>query len=190
MSTRRSRISLHSFALGAVLAMGSACAGGTPVAPDAADASMARLASLPAQAQTSQALAALRRATARYHNLDAALADGFVLLHGCEVRPGEGAVGTVYVHMDRLLDGVVDPSLPDALVYEPGEQPRLVAAELAVPVALWNEPEPPSFLGIEFQSEEEFGVYGLHVWLWRNNPEGLFGEANPLVSCDEEPEVI
>src|SRR5262249_33994093 len=44
-----------------------------------------------------QAIATLRHATARYQDLAAALDDGFVLLHECENRPGEGPVGTVYV---------------------------------------------------------------------------------------------
>ena len=30
------------------------------------------------------------------------------------------------------------------------------------------------------------GVFGLHVWLWRNNPAGLFAESNPNVSCGAE----
>jgi hypothetical protein len=130
-------------------------------------------------------LATLRRVTARYHRLDAAIADGFVFLHGCEVRSDEGPVGTVYINVERLLDGAVDPSLPDGLIYEPrgGLAPQLVGVELAVPYALWTEPQAPQFLGASFQREDEFGVFGLHVWLWRNNPEGLFAEANPNVSC-------
>jgi hypothetical protein len=29
-------------------------------------------------------------------------------------------------------------------------------------------------------------VYALHVWVWRHNPEGLFAETNPRVSCGVE----
>jgi hypothetical protein len=142
------------------------------------------------KAEAERAIATLRRATARYHNLNAALEDGFVFLHGCEVRPGEGGVGALYVHFDRLLDGVLDPGLPDALVYEPArngrEKPKLVAAELAIPYALWSGDDPPTFLGAEFQREDEFAVYGLHIWIWRHNPEGMFAEGNPRVSCGEQ----
>ncbi len=182
--------SRHSLIIGAALALGIACAGETPVSPSTDPSMTAQLATLPAQAQTQKVFATLRRVTARYHNLDAALADGFVFLHECEVRPGEGAAGTLYVNMDRLLDGVIDPSLPDALVYEPArngrKRPTLVAVELAMPYALWNEVEPPTFLGAEFQREDEFGVFGLHVWVWRNNPEGMFAEAHPDLSCGDE----
>jgi len=27
-------------------------------------------------------------------------------------------------------------------------------------------------------------VFGLHVWVWRHNPEGMFATTNPNVSCD------
>ena len=165
----------------------AACADRAPVAPERAPAISAQLAKSSA-AEGAASLATLRRATARYHDLKAAIADGFVFLHGCEVRPGEGPVGIVYVHMGRLMDGAVDPSLPDGLIYEPSAngRPRLVGVEFAVPYPLWTGQEPPTFLGAAFQNEDEFGVFGLHVWLWRNNPEGLFAESNPNVSCQPE----
>lgn len=126
----------------------------------------------------------VRRVTADYQDLQAALDDGFVFLHPCEERPGEGLVGAVYVHPERLMDGVIDPALPDALVYEPHESgPQLVAAEFAMPFDLWQESRPPELLGHTFQPEEEFGVWALHVWVWRDNPEGMFAEANPNVTC-------
>jgi hypothetical protein len=132
-------------------------------------------------------VATLQRATARYHNLDAALADGFVFLEACESRGDEGPVGTVYVNLGRLLDGVADPSSPDALLYEPraNDRPRLAGVELAVPYALWALEATPTLLGATFQREDEFGVFGLHIWVWRDNPEGLFARTNPRISCGE-----
>jgi hypothetical protein len=165
----------------------AACADRTALAPERPAAATAHTA-LAVSATENEALATLRRATARYHDLAAALADGYVFLHGCEVRSDEGPVGTVYVNMQRLLDGAIDPALPDGLIYEPRKNapPRLVAVELAMPYALWTGSQPPTFLGTSFQREDEFGVFGLHVWLWRDNPNGLFAEANPNVSCTEE----
>ena len=126
---------------------------------------------------------ALREATARYHNLKLALDDGFVLLHPCEDRPGEGPVGTVYVHIGRLLDGVIDPNLPDALIYEPTKSgEKLVGVEFAIPYVM--TPTAPQFMGATFQNEDEFGVYALHAWVWLKNPNGMFAEANPRVSCN------
>jgi hypothetical protein len=134
-----------------------------------------------------RAIAGLRRATARYHNLNVALADGFVLLHPCEVRPGEGVVGAVYVNLARL-DGRLDLDRPEALIYEESanQRAKLVGAEFAIPYTLWTKKEPPVFLGHSFQTEDEFGVFALHAWIWRPNPNGMFAEAHPGISCAAE----
>lgn len=171
--------------LAATATLIAACADEPPFAPELQTPS-AEQSQSSAAAEEAVAIATIRRATARYHDLETAIADGFVLLHPCEERPGEGPVGIVYVHLGRLMDGVADPRTPDALVYEPSAtgRPALVGAEFAIPFSLWTEQEPPQFLGAEFQPEGEFGVWGLHIWAWRHNPEGMFAEANPRVSCD------
>ena len=163
------------------------CADDAPLAPDGQAMSSAGLAAS-RSGGNADPIGTLKRATARYHDLDAAIADGFVFLHGCEVRPDEGPVGIVYVHMGALLDGVIDPSRPDALIYKPRRKgpPKLMGVELVVPYALWTGEEPPRFMGNAFQREDEFGAFGLHVWIWSNNPEGMFAESNPRVSCGEE----
>jgi hypothetical protein len=138
--------------------------------------------------QVQHAVRTLRRVTARYHNLELAKKDGFVLLHECEEIPGEGPIGTVYVNFDRLLDGGgIDPESPEALIYEPQKNgpPELVGAEFAIAFTDWTLPTPPKFLGNAFQAENDVGAFGLHVWIWRNNPNGLFAETNPSVSCGE-----
>ena len=173
----------RSLTIVAAVAVFAACAGDAPVAPDRTPAGRAQLATLPGT-NTDGAIATLQRVTARYHNLQAALDDDFVLLHPCEARGDEGPVGTVYINMARLMDGVIDPESPDGLVYEPAKDGalRLVAVEFAVANTGQN---PPTFLGATFQREDEFGVYALHAWVWRHNPEGLFAETNPRVSCGE-----
>ena len=136
---------------------------------------------------TDETVATLKSATIRYQDLAAAKADGFVFLHGCEVREDGGPVGTVYVNMGRLADGLIDPASPDGLIYAPDtgnpNHPRLVAVELAIPYTLWTATAPPKFLDASFQREDEFGVFGLHVWVWKENPKGLFAESNHNVSC-------
>ena len=157
-----------------------------PFTPEAEPAVVAQASRIPVL-EAARAIATLMAVTARYHNLNAAIADGFVLLHPCESRPGEGPVGIVYVHMGRLTDGRIDPASPDALIYEPAQrrngQPQLVGVEFAIHYTQWTEPEPPKFLGATFQPEDEFGVFALHAWVWRYNPEGLFAETNPRVTC-------
>lgn len=166
-----------------------ACAESAPLAPSEPVATSLPAVALKAVngqgADAVRTLTTIARATARYHDLDVAIADGFVFLHGCETRGDEGPVGIVYVHMGRLTDGVIDPATPDALIYEPSKngKPKLIGVELATPFALWSEPQPPTFLDRTFQAEDEFGVWGLHVWLWTLNPEGLYAESNPRVSC-------
>jgi hypothetical protein len=174
-------------AMAAFAALFAACAEEAPLAPGREAANAPQLAVVPPESEANRMLARLRRATDRYHNLDVAIADGFVHLHDCEVRPGEGPVGIVYIHPGRIGDAVIDPSLPEGLIYAPGRngrRPKLVGAELVVPYAFWHAAEPPTFLGVPFQGEDEFGVFGLHVWIWRHNPDGLFAESNPEISCD------
>jgi len=162
----------------------AACADPAPLAPRQFGPTKVQLASLP-RTDTDGMIATLQRVTARYHRLSVARAEGFVLLHPCEARGDEGPVGTVYVNISRLMDGVIDPDRPDALIYEPSRtgEFRLVGVEFAIPKALWTDAELPKFLRTTFQSEDEFGVYALHAWVWRNNPNGLFAETNPRVSC-------
>lgn len=163
----------------------AACADHAPFAPHATTSPGSGLTQA-SIADYDATIAEVRRATARYHDVDAAVADGFVpVVDECEDRIDEGRVGIPYANFDRLLDGVIDPSKPDALLYEPTKNGRLqlVAAELAIPYELWNSPTPPALLGHTFQREDEFGVFGLHIWVWRENPTGMFAVANPNVSC-------
>jgi hypothetical protein len=132
-----------------------------------------------------QALATMRAATAQYHDIQNALNDGFVLRLQCG-DPGEGdePIGTLYTNRARARDGKIDPALPDGLIYEPTpDGPRLVGIELIMPYALWPSADPPTFFGNTFQREDEPGVFGLHVWIWEHNPNGMFAESNPRVSC-------
>jgi hypothetical protein len=180
------RVNPAAAALTVAFALG-ACADRTPVAPDAdltAATAEARMAGEPGAASV---FAELRRATVRYRHLEAALADGFVLIHPCEERPGEGPVGAVYGDPTRF-DATLDPSAPEALIYEPGPGGRmkLVGVEMVIPYAVWMDADPPEFLGVSFQREDEFGVFGLHFWVWKHNPEGMFAPSNPRVSCDAD----
>jgi hypothetical protein len=186
---------VRSLVLVPAAALLAACGDKQPLAPQAQPENPAQLETLSADypairghAEKLRSLALLLLSTARYHNLEVAKAEGFVFLHGCENRPDEGPVGTVYVHMGRLTDGKIDPLKPEALIYEPLKNGRfrLVGVELAMPYPLWTQSRPPEFLGESFQREDEFGVWGLHVWLWSFNPEGLFAESNPRISCEAD----
>lgn len=132
-------------------------------------------------------LGTFHRATEAYLNIEAAIEDGFVPGGACEDPPGPGAIGIPYVHPERL-DTNIDLEQPEILFYEPQQngELRLVGGEPAVPISLWDEAEsePPSLYGLEFHRNEEHGLYGLHMWVWRYNPGGVFAFGNPNVSCE------
>jgi hypothetical protein len=172
------------FAAAALLA---ACADKSVLGPDPERAPQAGLRAPAASVEVNTAIAELRRVTAPYHDVRAAVADGFFpVFASCEAREGEVPIAIPYAHLDRLLDGVLDPSLPDALLYEPGidGQLKLVGVEMVLPYPFWTAAEPPRFLGVPLQREDELGVFGLHIWIWRHSPNGMFSIDNPRVSCD------
>ena len=123
-------------------------------------------------------LAAARSATAAYHDVARAEADGYVDI-GLYI-PGEG----FHWVNNSLIDGTFDPSKPEILLYAPvpGEDRlQLVAVEYVVPV---TEPRPSGFVGSADQwrmDEEEFALWELTVWLWEHNPNGVFTHLNPRI---------
>jgi hypothetical protein len=179
--------------LSAVLAalLLAACAD-APVQP-AIDGPHEHMSSLAHEADHSAAQnevnASIRRATARYQQLDAALADGYALASGCV--PGMG----YHYLKESLLDGVVDPSQPEILVYVPqrnGRQ-RLGAVEFMVPAAAWDPfNDGPPMLGSRAFDDHRapgsggppFPHYQLHAWVWMHNPSGIYSPFNPASSCE------
>lgn len=80
-------------------------------------------------------LARVRAATARYHDVEMALADGYAPASTCvEDAGGAGAMGYHYVNLG--LVGQLDPAQPQALLYHPAPNGRLrlVAVEYLSPV--------------------------------------------------------
>jgi hypothetical protein len=177
----------------------AACAD-TPTDPGpAADAghaahAAARRADLPAPARAAKDLAALRRATARYHRAEAALADGYLAPPPGEcVQAPPGGMGYHYVNPANI-DLAIEAARPEALLYEPTSDGklRLVGAEFLVHGDAWDavHADPPSFAGVEFDPPMDRSAtappgpfYTLHVWIWKDNPSGMFAPFNPRVSC-------
>jgi len=131
----------------------------------------------PLPPETKTELGMARLATARYHNLQNALDDGYVNID--VYIPG---MGFHYLN-PALVDNVFDPAAPELLVYSPDQQLgklRLVAVEYAVPL---GGPAPEGFFGDQDQwsAETDFGIWSLHAWVWLNNPHGMFTQLNPRV---------
>ena len=135
-------------------------------------------------------LAAVKRATARYHRPEAARAAGWNLVPGldhCFFQPGVGAMGYHLINA-ASLDLALDPLHPEALVYAPGPngQLQLGAVEYVVPAAAWDaagNTQPPTVLGQSLHLNAALGVYILHAWIWQHNPAGIFEDWNPNVHC-------
>jgi hypothetical protein len=150
-----------------VLALSCVFIGGAPVIAKNSDAA------------TYQELARARSATAKYHNVAQAVADGYVAT-GLYI-PGEGLH---YLNVS-LIDDTFDPEQPEILLYVrgPGDQLKLAAIEYLVPLAQ-SEQAPEGFTGdfdVWREAEEGFPNWELTVWIWMHNPTGMFEFLNPRV---------
>ena len=147
-------------------------------------------------------LAAVRAATARYHNLDVARDHGYGLFTdaagiACIANPPLGVMGVHYVNGDLVKSGKIDALKPQALVYEPGDggHLRLVAVEYIAFQGPWDATHDmaPMLFGQMFMlttAPNRFGIsafYSLHAWIWKNNPSGMFSMWNPNVHCGATP---
>jgi len=162
-------------------------------------------AALPAAAQApknlSPELQKAREALEKYKDPVAAIHDGYFSTLGCVTYPKAGAPGQVPypkggmgVHFINvsLLGKPLEPTKPQVLVYEPvGNKLQLVAAEWFVPLSPEVKGRPELF-GKPFDGPMEghhplmpVGLhhYDLHVWLWKDNPAGMFAPTNPKVKC-------
>jgi hypothetical protein len=151
-------------------------------------------------------LAQVRRATARYHRVEAAEAAGYqlgwvngagrLIVNTCIARPaaaGGGAMGFHYFRADLMATDEVDLLRPEVLVYAPGDDGRLhlAAVEWVARSATSNPPgvsTAPSVLGMPMHiiapAPAGPAFYLTHAWVWKENPAGMFADWNPDVSCD------
>ncbi|MFW6089048.1 MAG: hypothetical protein ACODAB_04790 [Gemmatimonadota bacterium] len=129
-------------------------------------------------------------------------------------RPANlGVMGVHYFRPDRLMITATEPLVdgtslhtdflePSILIYEPQADGslELVAVENLVFKQAWEaagNPEPPTFQGAEYnlmvddpatpeidEAHQFAPHHDLHVWLYRDNPNGMFAQFNPAVSCE------
>ncbi len=122
----------------------------------------------------------VRQASARYLDVDRAVADGYV-----DVGAFVPGMGWHYVNANRM-DQRFDPKRPEILVYadDPcGGKRRLVAVEYAIPLPL-SKKAPSGFIGKAdgWHKDEALGLWTLHAWVWEYNPDGVFAPYNPRVN--------
>jgi hypothetical protein len=135
----------------------------------------------------------VRTATTQFADVNAATAAGYQSLFGCVTGPDQGAMGVHYINLTLYGDGKIDATKPEALIYEPSNGGMvLVGVEYIVDAATWlaQNTSPPMLEGQAFQlvtSPNRFGLpafFELHVWAWRDSPNGAFVDWNTRVSCE------
>ena len=159
-----------------------------------------------------QALASLKQLTAKFHDLDVATNAHYALFSnertapdGCISDLKAGGMGYHYGRLDNLGDDAVELLDPEFLVYAPKDGPhvdgaprtRLAAFDYFIPYSpKWPGPDDatfkraPSFrdfpttqaLGDLAFAPSRFGGWMIHIWLWEQNPDGMFANWNTSVA--------
>jgi len=160
----------------------------------------------------SKALASLRNATAAFHDVDAAISSGYANPAGLPCASSPAGTMGVHVVKSSLLNQAVVPNEPELLLYLPKANGKfkLVGVEYLVPalvrnnttnaVTPWFGPTPwganytlitprPSVFGEAFEGPMPGHDpmmpwhFDKHVWVWETNPDGMFSQWNPSISC-------
>lgn len=123
-------------------------------------------------------LARVKRATARYRDVSKAIADGYADID--VVIPNMGR----HFLKAPILDAAFDVAQPELLVYSPDKKGKLqlVAVEYAIPLNLSAE-APAGFRGSAdaWFANQQFQLWTLHAWVWKENPAGVFNPTNRRV---------
>ncbi len=147
------------------------------------------------------AITAVRKALEKYKDPIAAVRDGYFSTVGCvdfpaggtehgamEYKPG--AMGVHFLNMSNVSPKL-DSTKPQILLYEPvGDKLVLTGAEWFVPTEVSKTP--PTILGHQLMGPmeghapimpAELHHWDLHVWLFKDNPNGMFSPTNSAVKC-------
>jgi hypothetical protein len=148
------------------------------------------------KSQQSALIKIVRESTERFKDVAEAEKEGYALQFGCVSGPDQGAMGLHFINMDLAGKGAIDPAKPQIILYEPTADGRLklTGADFLVDAQQWDndkshKPGPPELMGQlfhYFESPNRFGLkafYTLHVWAWKDNPNGAFVNWHPAVSC-------
>ena len=148
------------------------------------------------KSQQSALIKIVRESTERFKDVAEAEKEGYALQFGCVSGPDQGAMGLHFINMELVGKGVIDPTKPQIILYEPTPDGslKLTGADFLVDAQQWDndkthKPGPPELMGQlfhYFESPNRFGLkafYTLHVWAWKENPNGAFVNWHPAVSC-------
>lgn len=131
-------------------------------------------------------LGQLRASLARYQRFEVAQDDGYVVdLTGCMEENGAG-MGHHFGKPELIFNDYAEALAPELLLYEPQENGRmkLVGVEYIIPFSELPDTEPaPSLNGVSFHRNYRFNVWALHAWVFEHNPDGIFADWNPRITC-------
>jgi hypothetical protein len=173
----------------------------------------------PAATPAAPTLEEVRDATARFHDVEVALAEGYVPdpMGMCETAENMGhpahmgGMGIHYLRPDLLGITGAEPRVtgeglhtdflePAVLLYEPQADGtlELVGVENLIFAEAWaaaGNTAPPHFGDVAWDYMEDDPAttvdeahgfaphYDLHLWVHRENPNGVYAPFNPAVSC-------
>jgi hypothetical protein len=136
-------------------------------------------------AETRGELAQARRATAKYHDIDAAYADGY--------SDANFVLAGVGCHLINLgyVDGNFELTKPELLIYKdcsPGQGGKAELRNIEYVTLCGGPPTctlppPEGFSGDDdvWTPFIDGSLWTLHVWAWRHNPDGIFTKINPRI---------
>jgi hypothetical protein len=143
---------------------------------------------------TGALLKVVRDSTDRFQDVNVAMAEGYALQFGCVTGSDSGAMGLHYVNGKLVESGILDPTRPQIVIYEPMPDGslKLIGADYLVIAQTWHatHAEQPQMMGQLFHlfdAPNRFGLpafYTLHVWAWKENPNGAFVNWHPNVTCN------
>lgn len=146
-------------------------------------------------------LQSVKAALSKYTDPIVAVRDGYFSTVACIDFPkgaNEGSItyppGAMGVHFLNMANvgPKLDPAKPQVLIYEPvGDKLVLTAAEWFMPEEAAGGTAPTIFGqtlygpmdGHEPIMPAALRHYDLHVWLWKDNPAGMFVSTNKAVKC-------
>jgi hypothetical protein len=145
-------------------------------------------------ADTRAQLREARQATRAFRDVEKAKAAGYAPASECVEDPKYGAMGIHYANEKLIADGKLDITRPEILVYQPTADGKLRLGALEYfqvdgDQDLATSDDRPSLFGVPFDGPMLGHSPGmpihddLHVWLYRDNPAGIFAAYNPRVSC-------
>ena len=135
------------------------------------------------------------RRTRQFRDPAVAAAAGYVAEPVCAELPGVGGMGYHWVNHGLVIDGIIDPTKPEVLLFAPAKNGRLELLgveymKVDADQDLDTDEDRPTMLGQPLEGPMpghggDMPVhYDLHAWVFTHNPSGELATWNPQVSCE------